>query len=158
MFIKIQFLNLGSIYFSFNFSKICSFIPQFSNNFGNLVSKISLNFIVWEIIPHWCHFNWCSFEESILDIKFFLKSSSKELFCIILIANSVKFSFSILGLASSSNYMQLSGGESYTADWKVTKVYLQGSSYQTSASVIAGLTSINTQFLQDNWSGSSGVG
>jgi len=79
-------------------------------------------------------------------------------------ANSpLRVGFSALGTTGSEgggtdNYFTLDNGESYTGEFKVARVYLLGSSAATSASVIAGLTGIQTGSLQENWSGSAGVG
>ena len=79
-------------------------------------------------------------------------------------ANSpLRVGFSALGTTGSEgggtdNYFTLDNGESYTGELKVARVYLLGSSAATSASVIAGLTGIQTGSLQENWSGTLGVG
>ena len=95
----------------------------------------------------------------------------------------LRVGFSSFGVTGSSandteqnNYFTLDNGESYTGEWRVSKVYLLGSSpavldndgdpvaggagtvYPTTASVIAGLTGIPHDALMANWSGSSGVG
>lgn len=64
-----------------------------------------------------------------------------------------------------TNYLTLYNEESYSADWRVKAVHLRydsavaitGYNYVT-ASVIAGLTNIDSAELQHNWSGSKGVG
>ena len=61
----------------------------------------------------------------------------------------------------SDNYFVLDNGESYTGEFRVTKLFLLGdekSGNTAQASVIAGLTSIRADELRNNWSGSSGVG
>lgn len=76
---------------------------------------------------------------------------------------SLRVGFSVLGTTGSvgggsNNYFVLDIGQSYSADLKVTKLFLLGHTVATSASVIAGLTGITTGSLEDNWSGSTGVG
>jgi hypothetical protein len=67
------------------------------------------------------------------------------------------------------NYFVLDNGESYTGELRVTKLFLLGAERPianeqscltsiTTASVIAGLTGINSVSLLTNWSGTSGVG
>ena len=78
-------------------------------------------------------------------------------------APAIRVGFSALGTTGSAgggtnNYFVLDIGQSYTAEMKVSKVFLLGHTVATSASVIAGLTGIETGSLQQNWSGSIGVG
>lgn len=78
-------------------------------------------------------------------------------------ASPLRIGFSALGTTGSANggsdnYFILDNGESYTGELKVSKLFLMGEAAQTSASIIAGLTGINTGSLQNNWSGSQGVG
>ena len=68
---------------------------------------------------------------------------------------NLKVGFSSDGLAAN-NYMLVPPGEAVTLDVKVTQIFLDGSS--VSASVAAGLTSIPSEALLNNWSGSAGVG
>jgi hypothetical protein len=68
---------------------------------------------------------------------------------------NLKVAFSSNGLAGT-NYMIVPAGESVTLEVKVTEIYLDGSS--VTASVAAGLTGIPAGSLQNNWSGSAGVG
>ena len=78
---------------------------------------------------------------------------------------SMRVAFSENGLRDSTkNYFVLSGSESFSADWKVTSVYLMGHDGNrvdvdivTSASVIAGLTGIEASRLSGSWAGSVGV-
>ena len=90
----------------------------------------------------------------------------------------LRVGFSSLGVSGSSaaggetnrNYFVLDNGESYTGEWRVSKLFLHGASnpvggtggpvavYDTTASIIAGLTGIPHASLSENWSGSSGVG
>tara|TARA_Y100001970_G_scaffold174507_1_gene212963 strand:+ start:419 stop:847 length:429 start_codon:yes stop_codon:yes gene_type:complete len=62
----------------------------------------------------------------------------------------------------NNNWVILSNQESYSADWRVKEVYMRvhptGGSLNATASIIAGLTSIDAKELFHNWSGSKGVG
>ena len=58
-----------------------------------------------------------------------------------------------------TNYIVLFNDESFTADYKVSRLYLMAhSAVSSSASVIAGMTGIHKNQLQHNWTGSLGVG
>jgi len=85
----------------------------------------------------------------------------------------VGFSFhGVAGLDSGSqnNYFVLDNGESYTGEWRVRQIYMTGAPARnignvvetdrsdTTASVIAGLTGIESGNLPNNWTGSTGVG
>ncbi len=82
----------------------------------------------------------------------------------------LRFGFSSLGVTGSAtgapaggsdHYFVLDNGESYTGEWRVSKVFLLGdekSGTAAQASIIAGLTSIPASDLSNNWSGSAGVG
>tara|TARA_R110000851_G_scaffold198621_1_gene349699 strand:- start:374 stop:781 length:408 start_codon:yes stop_codon:yes gene_type:complete len=73
----------------------------------------------------------------------------------------MRFGFSENGVASN-NYIVLNNAESYSADWRVTSIYLRvddvTASINATASIIAGLTNIEADQLPNNWSGSMGVG
>jgi len=73
----------------------------------------------------------------------------------------MKVAFSQNGL-SGTNFLLLSGSESFSADYRVTSVFLSPAAEfggtQFTASVIAGLTGIPASHLSSNWSGSAGVG
>ena len=59
------------------------------------------------------------------------------------------------------NYLTVDNQESYSADWRVTSIYLKvhtTSTYNATASIIGGMTTIDSQELLHNWSGSEGVG
>ena len=60
----------------------------------------------------------------------------------------------------SDHYFVLDNGESYTGEFRISRLYLLADEKGTNAqaSVIAGLTGIPAQDLSSNWSGSSGVG
>ena len=76
---------------------------------------------------------------------------------------TMRVAFSENGLRdSTNNYFILSGTESFTADFKVTRVYLMGheklnADMSTTASVIAGLTGIESALLSGSWAGHPGV-
>ena len=73
----------------------------------------------------------------------------------------LRVGFSEKGIANG-NYFLLNNEESYSADWRVTALYLRvdntSSAMNATASVIAGLTDIDPRDLEMNWSGSIGVG
>ncbi len=72
---------------------------------------------------------------------------------------NMRVGFSENGVKNSNNYFILSGGESFAADLKVTRVYLMSNDATVlTGSVIAGLTNIPADELITNWSGSAGVG
>ena len=56
------------------------------------------------------------------------------------------------------NHFILDNGESYTGEFRVSSIYLAGDSTPTTASIIAGLTMIETENLPTNWSASDGTG
>ena len=59
----------------------------------------------------------------------------------------------------NTNYIVLNNGEAYSGKWKCTKLYLLSDiATPGSGAIIAGLTSIETKNLPENWSGSIGVG
>lgn len=74
----------------------------------------------------------------------------------------LRFGFSANGVkgVENNNFVVLNNGESFEAEFRVSKVYLlsDSSAFSTSGSVIAGLTDIESGLLSMNWSGSSGVG
>jgi len=77
----------------------------------------------------------------------------------------LRVGFSAAGITGSGapsghgdNYFILDNGESYTGEFRVSKVFIAGDSSATTASVIAGMTGIPSTKLKTNWSGTSGVG
>lgn len=73
----------------------------------------------------------------------------------------MRFGFSENGIKGTvnNNYAVLNNGESFEAEFRVSKVFLLSDSvFSTSGSVIAGLTDINSDLIYNNWSGSQGVG
>tara|TARA_R100000664_G_C2661600_1_gene77568 strand:+ start:178 stop:597 length:420 start_codon:yes stop_codon:yes gene_type:complete len=77
----------------------------------------------------------------------------------------LRFGFSSFGVTGSAvgsgnYYFTLDNGDSYTGEFRVASLYLLSDTAltQTSASIVAGLTGIQTRELPANWSGSVGVG
>ena len=73
----------------------------------------------------------------------------------------IRFGFSENGIKGSvdNNYAVLDNGETFQAEFKVTSVYLLADvAFEGSASVVSGLTGINKDRLENNWTGSIGVG
>ena len=63
------------------------------------------------------------------------------------------------GGTSANNYIMIAQSASFSADFRVTKLYLMSDkNYTTSATVIAGLTQIDDARLPDSWKGDDGVG
>ena len=70
----------------------------------------------------------------------------------------VRFGASSNGV-QGTNYGLLKNGQSFEAEFKVTKIYLMSNTgNESSASIVAGLTGIDVTHLPNNWSGSVGVG
>ena len=75
-----------------------------------------------------------------------------------LTSNLLRVGFSQNGV-NGTNYFVLGNLESFAADIRITKLYLlSNSASTTSASIVAGLTGIAAGNLENNWSGSAGVG
>ena len=74
----------------------------------------------------------------------------------------LRFGFSAEGVKGTvnTNYAVLNNGESFEAEFRVIKLYLLSDDglNEASASVIAGITTVSTTELENNWSGSVGVG
>ncbi len=71
----------------------------------------------------------------------------------------LRVGFSANGLKDTNHYFLLSKGESFQADIRITELYIRSNNgSQVSASIIAGLTGIDSSNLPNNWSGSAGVG
>lgn len=71
----------------------------------------------------------------------------------------LRVGFSSNGVKNTSNYFLLSPNESFAGDIKVKSIFiLSDAGSAATASVIAGLTGIDASNLQNNWSGSLGVG
>jgi hypothetical protein len=75
-------------------------------------------------------------------------------------AATIRCGFSANGITgSATNYFTLTQNASFEQEFKVIALYLISDSAATStATVIAGLTGINKEYLATNYSGSSGVG
>jgi hypothetical protein len=72
--------------------------------------------------------------------------------------NSLKVGFSENGL-QNGNYFILAKDESFAADIRITDLYLiSNTTSSVDFTVITGLTSIERTKLENNWSGSAGVG
>ena len=74
--------------------------------------------------------------------------------------STMRVGFSANGV-NGTNYYTLENGESYTADLRVVSVFLRGDVAPCTATVIAGLTGIQSELrdtLGPNYSGSIGVG
>ena len=70
----------------------------------------------------------------------------------------LRVGFSSIGVAGTNHFI-LDNGESYTGEFRVSSLYLRGDSTPTTASVIAGLTMIESNLnLPTNWSASDGTG
>ena len=62
---------------------------------------------------------------------------------------------------NNSNFLTINNQESYSADWRITSVFLKVDtvgSFNATASIIGGMTAIDSIELKHNWSGSEGVG
>lgn len=70
---------------------------------------------------------------------------------------NLKVAFSELGLGT--NFFLVGPGQTVTLEVKVTDLFLApAGSWSINASVCAGLTNIPSRELENNWSGSAGVG
>ncbi len=69
----------------------------------------------------------------------------------------LRVGFSSAGTANTNHFI-LDNGESYTGEFRVSSIYLAGDAAATTASIIAGLTMIETDNLPTNWSASDGTG
>jgi hypothetical protein len=79
----------------------------------------------------------------------------------------LRFGFSALGVTGSLGgglgdyYFVLDNGDSYTGEFRITSLFLlsdDADNAEASASIVAGLTGIETRELPTNWTGSEGVG
>ena len=78
----------------------------------------------------------------------------------------LRFGFSANGVTGSAGggtgnfYFVLYNGDSYTGEFRIKDLYLMtdSSGVSGSASIVAGLTGIETKELPTNWTGSTGVG
>jgi hypothetical protein len=73
-------------------------------------------------------------------------------------ASQMRLGFSDLG-TKGTNYFLITGSTTFTTEVKAAEVFLMSNTATPlSASLIAGLTNILESELQNNWSGSVGVG
>ena len=68
----------------------------------------------------------------------------------------LRVGFSSAGVVGT-NYFILDNGESYTGEFRLSSIFIAGDSTPSTASVIAGLTMIETNNLPSNWSGSDSI-
>lgn len=80
------------------------------------------------------------------------------------VAATIKIAFSAEGLqpcngGSPKNFIELQASQSFSADFRITKLYVMasGSDVNTHCSVIAGLTNIYAGHLSGSWAGEIGV-
>ena len=73
-------------------------------------------------------------------------------------SSPLRVGFSLLAVQNDKNHFSLDNGESYTGEFRVKSIFLAGDSAPTTASIIAGLTQIETENLPTNWSASDGSG
>ena len=63
------------------------------------------------------------------------------------------------GGTSGNNYIKIAQSASFSADFRITKLYLMSEDAHTpNATVVAGLTQIDNARLPDSWKGDEGVG
>jgi hypothetical protein len=72
------------------------------------------------------------------------------------VSAKLRVGFSSAGIVGS-NYFILDNGESYTGEFRVSSIFIAGDTAPSTASVIAGLTMIETNNLPNNWSGSTSI-
>ena len=71
----------------------------------------------------------------------------------------IRFAFASGGLGASYNYVRLAPSSSYSADFRVTRLYMMAEgSDLAKATVIAGLTQIDRNHLSNGWEHTGGVG
>ena len=74
------------------------------------------------------------------------------------VANEMRIAFSRTGLGANPNYFIIEPSASFSADFRITKLYLMSDlPVHCTATVIAGLTQIDNSHLTDSWDGLSGV-
>tara|TARA_R110002020_G_C16231065_1_gene768380 strand:- start:1078 stop:1536 length:459 start_codon:yes stop_codon:yes gene_type:complete len=80
-------------------------------------------------------------------------------------AEEIRIAFASGGLGtlkhagSTNNYIKIAQSSSFSADFRVTKLYLMSNDLHTpNATVIAGLTQINASHLSNSWKDEDGVG
>jgi hypothetical protein len=71
----------------------------------------------------------------------------------------MRFAFASGGLGETYNYVVLPASSSFSADFRVTKLYLMGDGATIGkATVIAGLTNITASLFVNSWEHTAGVG
>jgi len=78
---------------------------------------------------------------------------------------AMRFAFASGGLGETYNYVVLPASSSFSADFRVTRLYLMGDNDTTAypgrigkATVIAGLTNITASLFVNSWEHTAGVG
>jgi hypothetical protein len=73
-------------------------------------------------------------------------------------SNEMRIAFARDGIGPNPNYIRLAPSASFSADFRVTKLYLMSNVLTAcTATVIAGLTQIEASHLTDSWDGLTGV-
>jgi len=73
----------------------------------------------------------------------------------------LKVGFSSLGISANNNYFEVSEGLSNIYHWRASSLFFKHTSSPTADrnfAIIAGLTTVDSAELSNNWSGSAGVG
>ena len=75
---------------------------------------------------------------------------------------SIRLAFAPIGVHQSTgdyyNFIKIAASESFSADVKVTRLYLMSDSAHTPlVTVVAGLTNIPATYLSSSWTGSVGI-
>ncbi len=80
-------------------------------------------------------------------------------------SEEIRLAFASGGLGSgkastaTNNYIKIAQSASFSADFRITKLYLMSEDAHTpNATVVAGLTQIDSARLPDSWKGDDGVG
>ena len=83
---------------------------------------------------------------------------TREITIINLATGSAPFNvgFSKAGVENQTNMLTLEYGASFTGDYRVTSLFISGSSMDFN--IMAGLTRIPSTDIPTNWSGSQGIG
>ena len=70
----------------------------------------------------------------------------------------MRVAFARDGIGPNPNYIRIAASGSFSADFRITKIYLMSDhTFLGAATVIAGLTQIDDSHLTDSWDGLSGV-
>ena len=74
------------------------------------------------------------------------------------VANEMRIAFARDGIGPNPNYIRLAPSASFSADFRITKLYLMSDlPVHCTATVVAGLTQIEASHLTDSWDGLTGV-